>query len=83
MSTANTDDREWMIRYFAAMTYIDLAGLTNDTLDKQQYLENAVFFLRRNLSYLSDENEKQLEKYKGPLDTSPSGKRLKGALKYL
>jgi hypothetical protein len=68
----NTDDREWMIRYFAAVSYIDLAGLTGNPGDKKQYLENAEFFLRRNLAHLSDENEEQLKKYNEPLDTEIS-----------
>lgn len=67
-----TSDKDWDLRYFAALTYIELAEV--DSVNRNVYLRQAVEILLSNISYLAGEQQDDLRKYAEPLDsTIPKG----------
>jgi hypothetical protein len=67
---SNTTEAEWALRYFAAQTYISMAGVDN----KRQNLTAAYDLLVGNVTHLSHEQESLLDKYIKPIDeTIPRG----------
>lgn len=67
---SNTTEAEWALRFFAAQTYISMAGVDN----RRQNLTAAYDLLVGNVTYLSREQEYLLDKYVKPIDeTIPRG----------
>jgi hypothetical protein len=67
---SNTTEAEWALRFFAAQTYISMAGVDN----RRQNLTAAYDLLVGNVTYLSREQEALLDKYAKPIDeTIPRG----------
>lgn len=50
----NTQDKDWSLRYFSVMVYMDLYSKTND----ETYLDKAYACARENVNYLVDEQKK-------------------------
>ena len=50
----NTQDKDWSLRYFSVMVYMDLYSKTND----KTYLDKAYACARENVNYLVDEQKK-------------------------
>lgn len=55
----NTDDSDWVLRYFAAQTYLDLYGKTGE----KQYLKNAYDIALNSVNVLIGEQQKRNETY--------------------
>lgn len=67
-----TTDKNWELRYFVALTYIELAEL--DSANHDNYLKMAAESLLSNISYLAGEQELDLKKYAEPVNESiPKG----------
>jgi hypothetical protein len=60
----NTTDADWALRYFAAQSYISMAGVT----DRRINLTAAYNLLVSNVTYLSHEQEILLSEYVSPID---------------
>jgi hypothetical protein len=60
----NITDEDWALRYFAAQTYISLAGIN----DRQFNLNKAYNLLVQNVTVLSKEQENLLNTYLAPID---------------
>lgn len=55
----NTDDSDWVLRYFAAQTYLDLYGKTGE----KKYLKNAYDIALNSVNVLIGEQQKRNETY--------------------
>jgi len=67
---ANTTDADWALRYFAAQTYISMAGAS----DRRSHLTSAYDILVGVITYLSKEQEQLLAAYIAPInETIPRG----------
>lgn len=56
---SNCDQEDWVLRYFAAETYVDLAGRTSD----DSYLQKAYDIALDNVNYLSRKQSDNNKKY--------------------
>ena len=59
----NTADRQWALRYFAAQTYVDLYGRSQDS----SYLQKAYDTVLNNVNSLVKEQQSLNEKYLAPV----------------
>ncbi len=56
---ANTENSDWALRYFAAQTYLELYGLTQN----EKYLNSAYEITLNNVNYLVEEQKKLNQTY--------------------
>lgn len=63
-----TTDKNWELRYFAALAYIDLAEI--DSSNHNSYFKKAADILLSNISYLSKEQDSMLKRYAEPVNES-------------
>ena len=63
----NITTSDWALRYFAAETYVNLAGATTDKTQKTQYLQKAYDEAESNVNYLLDEQLSENKKYLAPI----------------
>ncbi len=66
----NTDDDDWILRYFAAETYLGLYGTTNN----ETYLQKAYDIAFGNVNVLADEQKKLNETYLADVEEVSVGK---------
>lgn len=60
---SNSDHNDWALRYFAAQTYIDLYGKTNN----EEYLRTAYSIALDNITYLVSEQRELNQKFLSPV----------------
>ena len=67
---ANIEPEDWMLRYFAAQTYMTLYAKAN----KEEYLENAYNLVETNVNYLIDVQHDKNEEYLADIVKAEAGK---------
>ena len=67
---ANIEPEDWMLRYFAAQTYMTLYAKAN----KKEYLENAYNLVETNVNYLIDVQHDKNEEYLADIVKAEAGK---------
>lgn len=77
----NTQDKDWSLRYFSVLVYMDLYSITND----MKYLDKAYSCARENVNYLVDEQKRLNYEYLSDIEEitadADATKRVKDEIK--
>lgn len=63
----NTDNEDWVIRYFMAQIYVELAGMSNNPVEKARYLHLAYDIALNNVNFLVAKQKSLNSDYLAPV----------------